>query len=43
MLYVWFFGVLESYGFAFNPIENWKQSIFAKSAGVSRIKVIRQY
>ena len=39
MLYVWFFGVLESYGIAFNPIENWKQSIFAKSAGVARIKV----
>ncbi len=39
MFYVWFFGVLESYGFAFNPIENWKHSVFAKSGGVARIKV----
>ena len=39
MLYVWFFGVLESKGIAFNPIENWEKGLFTKSGKIARIKV----
>ena len=39
MLYVWFFGVLESKGIAFNPIENWGKGIFATTGKIPRIKV----